>query len=552
MILSRSFLFRFLNTAGMVLLLAAAWVLGYETGRRGSAGAGRKVVPSAPAPPSLVAEKSPQARRQEALGLPGGLARRLALMRLNEQAGGSEDARALLENGRLSPDEYARVLRRWAERDPAACWAWWSQQEQAEDQGSMIFECWARRDWPAALQAMRGEDWEKTRGAAEHLLTLWAEGDSELAPKLEGSLGAFAGLYAGAPYRWAMSEEREAIAARLLALPAGSAREILLPAFAEGLFHKDWSKAVAFAQNLPEGERASVLEKLAATGLGQGSYLWGNLERPPEREAWALRWLEEEAGDGVRARLGKDAVRALQGKDPAAALAKAQEWLAGAPLVQAVAEIVGSQAHRDAEAARAVVENLPPGGLRAKAAEALAMAWIRKDPGAAVEWALAESRETGARPSWDELCGEWAAASPQHFREESLKRAAELPPEALLRGTLYLVGKDAPAAMDWAARLPEEVSRKAGDIAMGEWVQFNPQAAAQYVAAHPGAPVHPGSYGTVAGGLFFKDAEAAISWAEALPAGSGRDSAFSTLREKVNKEPDAARRAAWQKRLPED
>lgn len=293
-------------------LAGLGWAMGYGMGRNSNIppddSMGKKALPSAGVP-GAGNGLSLLGQRQHLLREPGGLARRLALLRLADQT--STGGRlSLLNDGSLSMDEATRVVQAWAEEDPAACWAW--QREggmPGVDFTNTIFGAWAKKAPEAAVAAARSAPLARRGSAAAALFSVWMRNESPAAGALAPHLDQLAALRGGnlGP-QWGIADEDGKMSSRILSLPPGPARAGLLRGYASGLFDKDWEQGAAWAAKLPDSDRAAAMEELAGAALMNGriaSYSGADRKEPgPERQAWARQWLEEEADPATRARLG--------------------------------------------------------------------------------------------------------------------------------------------------------------------------------------------------------------------------------------------------------
>lgn len=537
------------------LLCLALAVVAWEGGRwaRGhlaATGAAARELAAVPLAPPASQTASLQAQRERLLRQPGGLARRLALFRLSEGAASHGDFAAMLEDASLSSEEVSRLVQQWAERDPAACWEWQlAGGRSGVDYTSIIFHAWAKKDPEAAAVAVRSAPADKRYSAAEAVLGVWFRDEEGLAARLAPYLDEISGYDNSAASRWSRVDADGQYSARILALPPGPARSNFLRGYGSGLFDRDWEKGVAWASQIPEADRQAVLAAFAAAAFAGGRTVYYGeqirKEPGPERLAWAQKWFAEEADEPTRSRLGPRYVETLSATDPAAALAWAQEWLGGVTLSRAVGNVVSTQSAKDQAAAVALIEDLPPGGVRMKATQALAEKWLQKDPAAAVNWTLAQGKDTLDRFGWGSLGSHWAFADAESFRNFVSARAAEVPPDFLPGAIHNLARTDAPGTVAWATTLPENLRDQAVRNSIGEWARADSPAAAKFVAANPDLPVSESTLRSMATRYFANDADAAVTWAASLPAGNRRDAAVNKLRDSIQSEKDTARRDAW-------
>jgi hypothetical protein len=490
------------------------------------------------------------ARFERAHAQPGSLARRLALMKLADEAV-DDDLAVLLTSGTLSGEEVFRLVRRWADRDPAGCWAWYQNEGAIAlrqiDPTNIIFVSWARQNPVAAMAAMRTAKWVSKASAADGMLEVWLSDDGKTSAALAPFLDELA-RFADTPIYWAAHHDPDLLGARLLALPPGFARSEFIRKFGTGFFEKDWAAAVAWTSSIPEPDRSALLAQSAATALNTKSevrHIIGNAtpaQRSPERLAWAQHWLTTEAGASTRARLGPVYVDSLAATDPAAALAWAQDSLGGLTLSKAIGKIVETHAGADRDAALALIDSLPPGGVRMKATDAFVEQWHTKDPAAAGAWALAQSRDTLSDPGWASLGSKWAFADPDGFKAAIQTHSEEVSPRMVGMGIFNLVRKDAPGTATWAASLPPTLRDSTLNTTLRTWAGEDAPAAARFIAENPSISIPDGTAVRVAELLHHRDPEAAVTWSRALPVGPARDSTLSAIKAAVEKLDDPTTR----------
>lgn len=542
----------------VVALAGLGWAAGLAAGRlyppqNNTVSGPSTLTPKAPA---AALARSWQEDRDQLLQQQGGLDRRLALLRMADQVNGS-DRLELLKQGMLSIDEASRLVQAWAGDDPAACWAWQVESGmQGVDFTNTIFEIWAKNETEVAVAAVRSAPPGQQGSAAEALFTVWMRGDTPAAEKLApllDELSALAGT--GSVARWGITDQDGKISARILTLPQGPARTKFLSSYAAGLFDKDWQQAAAWAAKLPPNDRAAVMEGLVQSSLRAGRLIHysgpDRREPGPERQKWALQWLETEADDATRRRMGDLYVSSLASSDPAKALSWAQETMSGLPLGQAVAKVISSLATTDRTAAATLIEGLPPGGVRFKASQALMEKWLIRDAPAAMDWLRAQGNEGMDASGWDRIAGMWSHRDGQGFKNYVASHPEALTPAMLASGLDNLVRKDAGGTMAWAASFPEAARPDIARQTFANWASSDPLSAAQYVSKNPAAPVSAANLEKVTSRLFTRDPETAVDWAVSLPPGPARDNALTKLRETIPSHKDPVRREAWLNRLVE-
>ena len=193
----------------------------------------------------------------------------------------------------------------------------------------------------------------------------------------------------------------------------------------------------------------------------------------------------------LRANLAPFLVESWAKSAPQAALDWAQDSLRGEARATALGSIVGSIAQQDVARAADLVAGLEAGGSKNKAIGALVDQWFQKDGAASVtDWLLklpeADAREAG----FEKLGFQWLWNS----GAEGVAKAAALavgpqrdlvPVNFLAQIASDQARRDPEAAMKWADQLPaDRIPQTRGRI-LSEWMQARPEAATQWVLDQP-------------------------------------------------------------------
>lgn len=457
-----------------------------------------------------------------------GLARRAALLKKLEHPRAA-DIQRLMESGEVHGSAVYDLARLWARQDPAGMWRWFSEDGNkrlsAADVGNVIFPEWFRADPDAAVAAFRGAKYydfrsSAARGLLSHLLGADDALRQKLLPLLDELTATGAGLDQG------LGKEPE-YATKLLSLPASAARDTLLAQTAHAWLQRDWKGATAWAATLTEPVKSKIMAEFVSTALNPNvpfSFYPDN-EAGSTKDAacltWAREWFTTEAPGELRRKLGPDYMRALADTDAGAALAWAQENLSARPLANAVIEILQHQA--DPAKARAVVEQLPPGGVKQRAAFAAA-----GFPGAeSVQWLMGQVKPDAW--DWGQVGAQWAFADAAAFRNFiAAQDSAALPKALVAAGIGNLVRKDAPGTLTWATAFPQ--TGWASDALRG-WSREDPAASATWLKGHPDTSIKPETVKALAGDYFRRAPRDAVAWATALSPGPAREASVTALRQ---------------------
>lgn len=458
-----------------------------------------------------------------------GLARRSALL-LKLENSSAADIQRLLNSGRANSADAFELARRWAEQDPAGMWNWllsggWKKLRHA-DVTTIVFEVWFLADPDAAIAAFRNAPEELRSSAASGMLSLLLTADSKVQEKLIPLLEELTADGDGLPQ--SLGKEAED-ASRLLALPDSKGRDALLMVTARSWMDRDWKGATAWAANLTEPLKLKVISTLVDTALNRN---FRRVFYPGQKEgsfkddacfAWAREWFTTSAPAELRHRLGPQFVEALAQKDAGAALAWAQENLSARPLAKAVTKVL--EWTSDPQSARAIVDQLPPGGVKQRVAFAAA----RNYNAESIQWLMGQAG-LDAR-DWSTVGSQWALSDPEAFRKfVTPENQADLPKGMLHSGINNLVRKDPAGTLTWATTLN---SADLAGAAVREWSRNDAPAAAAWFKSHPDTPLKPASVSALAEDYFRRSAGEAVEWATTLPSGAARDAAIAALRKQL-------------------
>lgn len=455
-----------------------------------------------------------------------GFARRESLLQATEITD-IPSIRRLLETSPPDGDALVRLLQTWAEADPAGLWKWLENGGRSKlgpvDFTNTIFEKWFRKDPDAALAAFRTADPDRRNFAANGLLSLLLSPDASLRTKLLAHLDEIVKNSYGDPFWGSVNGETVTM---LSALPQGTGRDRLLENATRNWLRTDWKAATTWAAGLEEPQKSRLLATMAQDALGRSSMTYPLGEKPErstvESFAWFRKWLTDDASREAKTRLGGSFVKALAKQDPEAALNWAQDNLTSRSLTKSIGDVLAQQATKDPGAARNLVESLPPGGLKQRAAFGV----VSKPDAESVTWLLAQADRKDARP-WGELAVKWAFENPDAYKKFVAEAAPDSLPASLKEGGLdNLIHKDAPAAMTWAMETGGAAS--AGN-ALGIWSRQDPATAAKWLKENMSDQWGKSDTSYLAGNYFMRSPEDAVNWALALPDTPARQSAIRTL-----------------------
>jgi hypothetical protein len=476
----------------------------------------------APSPTAGSAGEVPAARtiQDSVPDLPGpalsGFARRSAQLQRTENPDYRSIASLITEPG-LDYSEISRLAGIWADQDPAGFWAWLEQGGKeklpGKDLSYQVFRGWFRLDCDAAMAAFRAGDAERKRSAAMGLLTHLTGDDAALRKRLVPFLDE---IVADGGQAILHTKKPAETVAQLMSMPPGAGRDTLLESVGSSWLESDWKSATAWAATLTEPVKSKILTNLAKATFFAGMSGFSMPGQPASNaEAacfeWARQWLATEAPPEAKRKLGNAFVSKLASTDPAAALDWAQDNMSARPLTQAMGAVLKAQQKKDPAAARALVEGLPPGGMKSRVAFAIAGPASPET----VAWLL-QQVDLDPKYQWSQLSSDWAFQDPAAYRAYLESPSAKKLPRGLTQGGMSnLVKKDGSGTMEWAVRTQSPAT---ATYALQSWTREN--------------------------------AAAAVDWALKRPPGAARAAALVTVQESLgNSSITSSERSALQSRL---
>jgi hypothetical protein len=435
-----------------------------------------------------------------------------------------DQIRVALEKGTAPLSETRGLAERWARMDPAGFWRWFKDRGIEFDKfsaTSVIFEEWVRRDPDAAFRAAGlCNDFQKRQDAMAGLLQALPGADATLREKYGANLsllGRYAIGFAGMEQTGgAGTGSVGRIVAALLEFPAGESRDQVLVNAAGSWFDTDWKASTQWAESVPEPLRSRLKAQMASKAL----FAMGKAES----FAWGEKWLMTEASQADRQQAGPVWVKSVSKQDPARALEWAQENLAGRALGEGMREVIGAQVAKDPAAARALVEGLPPGGLR----DQVAAAAMGKYSVESARW-LAGILDP-ERGSWMDIGSNWARQDPAGLKQFISEQGGDPEKSKLLMyGITGMTARDPQATLDWTLTLPPGNT----SLALGYWASNDPKAASAWLTAHSSSPLEAGGVEKVSAALMRQSPQAAVDWAANFPAGGNREDVLKIVREQL-------------------
>lgn len=206
--------------------------------------------------------------------------------------------------------------------------------------------------------------------------------------------------------------------------------------------------------------------------------------------------------------------------------------------------MLAEQAAKDPAAARSLVEGLPPGGVKQRAAFAV----ISKPDAESATWLISQA-DRSAGIEWNRFASHWASsdatALKQYLGSADLDR---LPPQLVDGGFFDLMREDGPGTMAWSMETGSERLRTS---ALSNWGSRDSPAAAAWLKEHASGDWNDSAVREISVNYLSRAPGDAVDWATSLAPGKVRDTALGSLRQYLPSidtlKPD--QRAALQTRL---
>jgi hypothetical protein len=194
-------------------------------------------------------------------------------------------------------------------------------------------------------------------------------------------------------------------------------------------------------------------------------------------------------------------------------------------------EVTQTLAGQNPPAAAAFAIALPPGLSQTNAIEAAALAWTRRDPGAAFRWSLDLNDPPTAAVARRAVLTELVRSNPR----ATIERVTALPPSTAREDTLIAAVAawarvDPDGAIGWLRDLPDSAlkPRLTSSVAF-EVALRNPPRAVSLAETLPAGRNRWLLFTAIAQTWVATDAKAAIEWMSGLPAGEPRDAASAGI-----------------------
>ncbi|MFT7444398.1 MAG: hypothetical protein ACI9AF_001302, partial [Granulosicoccus sp.] len=258
-------------------------------------------------------------------------------------------------------------------------------------EGWEFFKEWFRIDPDAAIEAMRTSP--KGGSVSYFLCFLFEEESDPLALQAMGARLDDIIFSAGNWHEQGFSGEvhrvfdfavGKSLVEKVEGLPESYMKKDLWRYAMAGWLFQDWKGAAEWAGSLTGEERREAEVAFFSERIPR------SMERDGEALEWASKVLAREGNRDLLVKLGPDFVGLMARDDPGEAVSWAGDHLGGMALAKAVSGVVSTTYRGAPEESEAMVDGLPPGGVRQAAARAFVEVQLRADAKGAYERAISE------------------------------------------------------------------------------------------------------------------------------------------------------------------
>lgn len=407
-----------------------------------------------PSGPPKLREGSLEGPLADALGTANPLERRLKFLEMVGRAD-SGDLRRLFRDPRTTQREKRLIAQRWAEVDPNGLFSliktvtrteWDLEKSLFDDIRQGLFRAWVRTDKDAALAAAREvERSPQFRGLSWDLGLALLEVDPATAFALmENTLP-----WEGGAIPEGVWKADPAAFVRLADQAPGQMLHHHRLASAVSEAFTEWAKSDASAaaqwlKNLPSAHQRALWLRLAK----------GLAEADP---AAAQAWYASLPPSALREQAGAALVEGWAQKDPSAAVAWLQDTLHGGR-IEAFSGLARTLTEKGVEAAKGLLDAMPPGPERDQVVTTIARTWAKKDFQPAVAWlASLPTDDPGKRRAINDIGYEWSekdlAGAAAYVTAEGGRNASS---SMLWSVAQKFASTNLTDGVTWAASLPDD------------------------------------------------------------------------------------------------
>jgi hypothetical protein len=239
-------------------------------------------------------------------------------------------------------------------------------------------------------------------------------------------------------------------------------------------------------------------------------------------------------------------IRRLAEADPGKAARLLEDIPAGPARDRAASAVAGALAGHDPAAATAIADQIRASTDREIAFADIADALIAADPGKALEWAQSLPKATDQTTTMYKLLAEITRSDPHRAIEVLMSQPAQTRDEVVTEVAYTWAGQDAPAAVNWACKLPAgEMQQNALRAIARSCPVEDLKSAGELVLSLPEGPVRSGTLkelGERWQQSSLLGAEGALDLAAQFTSGADRDTFLTGVCRRLN--PDHAEEAA--------
>ena len=280
---------------------------------------------------------------------------------------------------------------------------------------------------------------------------------------------------------------------------------------------KEVGKAWAKTNPREALEHAATLKPTARTALGSEVMRhWAGRDL----EA-AIEFATSEQNATQRAALGQSLVATWGKTDPAAALEWSQENLRGAARAEAIGALIKSAAEKDISQAAELAAGMEAGPAQIRATTAIFETWFKnKDQrSAALDWLAALPDEEARRSAFERVQWNWSWQNPDEARDFLSGPHGKLaPPDMVSQIARTQAAKNPAAAMEWAAKLPENQILPARTAVLQRWLSSRPEAAQDFARKLPAGAERDAAVRNISQSLSYESPQRTAAWYHSLPA----------------------------------
>jgi hypothetical protein len=236
--------------------------------------------------------------------------------------------------------------------------------------------------------------------------------------------------------------------------------------------------------------------------------------------AAAAAFAAEQPDVSFRSALAQGLVGTWAKSDPAAALAWSEQNLHGAARADAIAGLIKVTAEKSLTTASELVADMEPGAAQNRACASIFETWFNKGKGereAAFDWLASLPDAEARRSALERVQWNWMWNDPTAVRDFITGPHGDLASESLVQQVARnQTAKNPEAAMNWANTLPAERAAAARAAVFQNWLMIRPEGAADFARKMPAGPERVQAIRTVSQTLGYQAPAQAAEWYRSL------------------------------------